>query len=61
MGDEAFSGTVTDCYFLSNSAWNNGKGTALSDAQLKAASTYQNWDTSVWEIADGSYPALKGF
>lgn len=61
VGDEAFSGTVTDCYFLSNSAWNNGKGTALSDAQLKAASTYQNWDTSVWEIADGSYPALKGF
>lgn len=61
VGDHDFRGTVTDCYFLSNSAWNNGKGTALSDAQLKTASTYQSWDAAVWEIADGSYPALKGF
>ena len=36
-----------------------GKGTGLTTAEMKKASTYSSWDTSIWNIVDGSYPTLK--
>ncbi|MGN0813430.1 MAG: hypothetical protein ACI4MQ_07980 [Candidatus Coproplasma sp.] len=30
-----------------------------SEAELKTASTFEGWDTSVWYIANGMYPMLK--
>lgn len=29
-----------------------------TDAELKTAATFANWDKNVWNIADGSYPTL---
>lgn len=28
------------------------------DVDLTAASNFSNWDTSIWDIADGQYPKL---
>lgn len=33
--------------------------TGKSTDDMKKASTYAGWDTSVWNIADGSYPTLR--
>lgn len=50
---------ISSCFYLSNSAWNNGYGTPKTETELKIASTYSGWDTDIWEIKDGSYPTLK--
>lgn len=48
---------------LASHVFNTSSGTLTitgkSTDDMKKASTYSGWDTSVWNIADGSYPTLK--
>ena len=52
--------TVTDVFYLDTSVSGGiGVGTSKTQAQLKAASLYSGWDTTKWNIVEGSYPTLK--
>ena len=44
----ALSGTTQDTW-----------GTSDPTLNLKSASTFSGWDTSIWNIVDGKYPTLK--
>lgn len=61
----AVNGMVENVFYNSANAsatLTNGQvvaACAKTEEELKAASTYSAFDTSVWEIAEGSYPALK--
>lgn len=56
-------GAVVSYDQLADDANNEGiQGTAVSDADLRTASTYQNigFDASVWNLSTGAYPVLSG-
>lgn len=49
-------------YDTQTTTQSTGAGTAgigKTTAQMKTASTYTGWSTSIWRLADGSYPTLK--
>ena len=58
----------TKCYYLSGSADQGygaankpdveGKYIAKTDAEMKQAATYLDWDLTVWALTDGEYPTL---
>lgn len=58
------SGTLSRTYCVSmDNLPSNGEGNrgaiVKSRAQLETASTYSDWDTSIWNLMDGNYPDLK--
>ncbi|MGN0813428.1 MAG: hypothetical protein ACI4MQ_07970 [Candidatus Coproplasma sp.] len=48
---------ATNCYALSGTV--TSEANVLTDEQMKTASTFEGWDTSVWYITNGVYPMLK--
>lgn len=67
------TGTVSGVFFQSgnfnvkgavSTVWDDYSGSYLNGVgktqeELKAASTYVGWDSSVWDLADGFYPSLR--
>jgi hypothetical protein len=55
----ALLGTVN--YIVGETSAEGAAGYAqiLSEAKLKTAKTYADWDTDIWFIANGTYPLLK--
>ena len=53
--------TVTSSYYDSTTTTQSdtGKGVGKITTDMKQAATFAGWDTSIWNIADGSYPTLK--
>ncbi len=58
----------TKCYYLEGSAEQGygapnkpdteGKYISKTEAQMKTAATFVDWDTTIWNFVDGSYPTL---
>lgn len=60
-GVEQMSGTWNNVYYYNRGTGNlmaNGP-TQKTEEQLKDASLYANWDTSIWNIENGSIPVHK--
>lgn len=60
------SGEVFDCYFdtdvATTAAIGGGSGSTFwrkTTSEMKTAATFSSWNDAVWDIADGSYPALR--
>ncbi len=55
------SAVESNTFYVDNCDMNdNGYGTPLTDTEAKTAQTYidAGWDTSIWDLQDGSYPVL---
>ena len=61
--DEITSGTEES--YTSDKIYNDGAAESISDtgfkteAEIKAATSYDGWDSTVWNIVDGEIPTLK--
>ncbi len=67
LGGTNAAGSVEDCYYLSSATLTgttnvNAFGTAQTSAQLKTATPYTNWSSSVWTFSEdeSAYPILTG-
>ena len=54
-------GTITLSYYDIDTTGQSdtGKGDGKTTAEMKQAATFTGWDTSIWNITDGSYPTLE--
>ena len=55
-------GTATNNYYVSEQEENDANGTRTTLINLQSASFVQNtlgWDTTIWELKNGSFPTLK--
>ena len=69
VGIRTQSATADGLYFLDGKFYIGGEAAGYGDRgsgmaaktedEMKTAATYQGWDSSVWNLADGAYPTLK--
>jgi len=66
-GFVGYNGTGTSTGTVNNSYWNkttsnqdsSAGGTGKSDVEMRNPATYVDWDNSIWQIDNGSYPTLR--
>jgi hypothetical protein len=55
-------GVIIDSYWdIQTSLQSGGGGEGKTTAEMKNPSTFNSWDSSIWEITQGSYPKLVLF
>lgn len=69
VGIRVQGATADGLYFLDGKFYIGGEAAGYSgreggmaaktEDEMKTAATYQGWDSSVWNLADGAYPTLK--
>ena len=64
--NHATKGKIVSSYALDSSmpyaiGYNMGKNTDVTktDAELKTADTYKDWDSNIWYISNGAYPIFR--